>query len=273
MTSSPRDNSFVAGCAGGLASCTIGHPFDTVKLIQQTATGAGQNSLRASSLKVLSTGGLRSFWSGIGPALAVQALTCGFLFGMQSRISASVSMSCLSEVEILLPSEYRLQQSMAISSVSCASVSGFLTGGLLSPLICPLEAIKCRSQVSLPWHSGSTSLYSGFSATVMRCSVGNAAFFGMYAFTSRSDNIGAGLGGALAGAAFWVAAMPFDVIKSRMQTAQEPFGFVATLRRAVTTEGLHALYTGLPITLMRAVPMNATCLFTYEAVLKLSNQI
>ena len=224
--------SFIAGCASGLAGCVVGHPFDTIKLVQQTSMSAAQSSLRASASKLMS-GGFRTFWLGLGPALAVQALTCGFLFGAQAQISASVANTMLGwgvvgETDVsaaTLPSEYRLQQAMAISSVSCASLSGFLTGGVLSPLVCPLEAIKCRSQVAAKNTSaarlGLASLYSGYTATVTRCSVGNAAFFGVYALTRQSDSIGAGLGGALAGTAFWIAAMPFDVVKSRMQTAQD----------------------------------------------------
>ena len=225
--------SFIAGCASGLAGCVVGHPFDTIKLVQQTSMSAAQSSLRASASKLMS-GGFRTFWLGLGPALAVQALTCGFLFGAQAQISASVANTMLGwgvvgETDVsaaTLPSEYRLQQAMAISSVSCASLSGFLTGGVLSPLVCPLEAIKCRSQVAAKNTSAVrlfslASLYSGYTATVTRCSVGNAAFFGVYALTRQSDSIGAGLGGALAGTAFWIAAMPFDVVKSRMQTAQD----------------------------------------------------
>ena len=117
-------------------------------------------------------------------------------------------------------------------------------------------------------NSGLRGLYAGWAATALRCSFGNAAFFGAYALTRQFD-VNAGLGGALAGAAFWVAAMPFDVIKSRMQTAQRPLAVAATFRQAVRqgNGGLRVLYSGLPVTLMRAVPMNAAVLFTFEAIM------
>jgi hypothetical protein len=175
-----------------------------------------------------------------------------------------------------IPSEFRLQQAMAVSSVSCATLSGFLTGGLLSPLVCPLEAIKCRSQVApaatttAAAASSLGGLYSGWTATVLRCSFGNAAFFGVYALTQQLD-ASAGLGGAIAGAAFWVAGMPFDVVKSRMQTTKDPLPLLATFRQAVRQGGggwPRVLYAGLPVTLMRAVPMNAAVLCTYEAALR-----
>lgn len=268
---------FVAGCAAGVTGCIVGHPFDTVKLVQQTAQAPLTSSLAGSTSQLLKVGGHRALWAGLGPALATQVLTSGFLFGAQASISALVAKMMmrigapLTKKE-LMPSEYRLQQAMVVSSVPCSTLSGFLTGGLLSPLVCPLEAIKCRSQVAPTihvQHVGSLSgLYSGYTATVLRCSSGNAAFFGVYALTQQLE-IHAGLGGALAGAAFWIAGMPFDVIKSRMQTAQDPLPLMAVLRQAVQqgNGGIRVLYSGLPVTLIRAVPMNAAVLFTYETVM------
>jgi len=267
---------FIAGCAAGVTGCIVGHPFDTVKLVQQTSSVASTSSLAGSTSKLLKAGGQRALWAGLGPALAVQVLTSGFLFGAQASISALVAQVMMrvgapATQKKVMPSEYRLQQAMVVSSVPCSTLSGFLTGGLLSPLVCPLEAIKCRSQVaptSQVQHVGSKlrGLYSGYTATVLRCSSGNAAFFGVYALTQQME-VHAGLGGALAGAAFWIAGMPFDVIKSRMQTAQDPLPLMATLRQAVQQGGPRMLYAGLPVTLMRAVPMNAAVLFTYETVI------
>jgi hypothetical protein len=272
--------SFVAGCAAGVTGCIVGHPFDTIKLVQQTSSAAAQTSSLAGSAKQLLLqsrgGGGGGVWAGLFPALGVQVLTSGVLFGVQASVSASVAKlfwAADGEDPALIPSEFRLQQAMAVSSVSCASVSGFLTGGLLSPLVCPLEAIKCRSQVAAQIPAGRLGLrglYSGWTATVLRCSFGNAAFFGVYTLTQQLD-LHAGVGGAIAGGAFWVAAMPFDVVKSRMQTARAPLSFAATFRQAVRQGkgGVRVLYAGLPVTLLRAIPMNAAVLFTYEAVMAL----
>ena len=224
--------------------------------------------------------------------MVVQVLTSGFLFGTQTSISQTVSSRLAgsfldanphgSNAE-LIDSSYRLQQAMSVSSVACATVSGFLTGGLLSPIVSPLEALKCRAQVatnsrfspSLPSTFKSipnfsvNSLSWGYEASVLRCSVGNAAFFGVYAMLTQTD-VSPAVGGAVAGAAFWVAGMPFDVLKSRMQTAN-PSGprpnLWSTLIDTVAVNGVRGLYTGLPITLLRAVPMNAAVLFVYELVL------
>lgn len=114
-------------------------------------------------------------------------------------------------------------------------------------------------------------LYSGFIPSVLRCSFGNAAFFGVYA-TFQSADMNPAIGGAFAGAAFWVAGMPFDVLKSRMQTADVQSALPtmkATLLKIKQEVGFRGFYLGLPVTLMRAAPMNAAVLLTYELVLNL----
>jgi hypothetical protein len=276
--------SFAAGCISGVVGCIVGHPLDTIKLFQQT---------NKDSLSIIAVGyrkllierkGTAAIWRGLGPALAVQVITSSFLFGTQTSISHRVTENLgkwqwlavgISSEEVI-DSKYRLQQAMSISTVTCATISGFFTGGLLAPIVCPLEGFKCRSQVA----TGSTManltgqlnwkrLYSGFVPSVLRCSFGNAAFFGVYA-VCQSAGVNAAIGGACAGAAFWVAGMPFDVLKSRMQTA-DLHSAVPTMRETyfkIRQEvGLRGLYAGLPVTLIRAVPMNAAVLLTYEFVL------
>jgi hypothetical protein len=87
--------SFGAGCAAGLAGCIVGHPFDTIKLMQQTSPSGGATSLSgwstAKKLLLRSGGGQRALWAGLAPALAVQVLTSGFLFGAHASISASIA--------------------------------------------------------------------------------------------------------------------------------------------------------------------------------------
>ena len=342
---------FVAGCAAGVAACIVGHPFDTLKLFQQTARSGAATGLRANLAALRARGGV---WQGIGPALVVQVLTSGFLFTTQTRITDAIEACDLWDSWLpsalqpwlapphgspgsgVIDERYRLQQAMSVSSVATASVGGFITGGLLSPLVSPLEGMKCRAQVatmrpqstkplapiptptptaaataaastaarratatatavatpratpratltapsatpkaspaaataaSLKTTLNLGSLSWGYSASVLRCSFGNAAFFGVYALSQEAE-ISPAVGGGLAGACFWIAGMPFDVVKSRMQTAQTAPRLTEVAAEVVRQKGLRGLYTGLPITLLRAVPMNAACLVVYELVLK-----
>jgi solute carrier family 25 (mitochondrial carnitine/acylcarnitine transporter), member 20/29 len=311
--------SFLAGCVAGISGCLVGHPFDTMKLMQQTSL-EGKLSIVNVYRKIISETGHTAIWRGLGPALTVQVITCGFLFGTQTTVSEKVT-SRMADWKWLAPGgallgasveernnidlldrEYRLQQAMSISSVTCATLSGFLTGGLLAPIVCPLEGFKCRAQVQISQvtqvkqiaqmtltFNGIKTLYSGFLPSILRCSFGNAAFFGVYSLFQQSPsgtgtgsgsgsgyNVHPAIGGATAGAAFWIAGMPFDVLKSRMQTLglsqSQPQSMRSTFIHVYQKSGIRGLYAGLPVTLMRAIPMNAAVLFTYEIMLKLQNK-
>ena len=316
LSTSNTTNNFIAGCISGFVACVVGHPFDTIKLQQQTSHKS--ISIRESYKKlIMNMEGRKALWRGIGPALTVQILICGFLFGTQASIVDAVSSFFQSnatttttttttatnggsvnatfnakeesydELEsTLIDSSYRLQQAMSISTVTCATISGFFTGGLLAPIVCPLEGFKCRAQVAMTTPSSSSSsspsifhsikrLYSGLTPSVLRCSIGNAAFFGVYAL-SQSADVNPGIGGALAGAFFWIAGMPFDVLKSRMQTYSainsNTQAKLPTLTQTFTQirkeVGMRGFYAGLPVTLMRAVPMNAAVFVTYDLVMR-----
>ncbi len=168
---------------------------------------------------------------------------------------------------------FLIQQSLVTSSVPSATLAGFLTGGCLSPLCSPLEALKCRAQVLGAAENrvfNVKALYSGWSATILRCSFGNAAFFGSYTFTQDLLGIPAWLGGGVAGLCFWLFAMPFDVVKSRMQVNIQAKTSVYSEFSAIFARKypLRELYAGFPITLARSVPMNAAVFVTYEFVMK-----
>lgn len=55
------------------------------------------------------------------------------------------------------------------------------------------------------------------------------------------------LAGGLAGVIHWVPAIPFDVLKSRLQTAPEgayPGGLIDVLKVLIKEEGIRGLYKG-----------------------------
>jgi solute carrier family 25 carnitine/acylcarnitine transporter 20/29 len=70
----------------------------------------------------------------------------------------------------------------------------------------------------------------------------------------------------MAGVANWIVAIPFDVLKSRLQTA--PHGKYRNLfdvfQQLLQNEGVFALFRGLSPALIRAFPANAACLAGVE---------
>lgn len=80
------------------------------------------------------------------------------------------------------------------------------------------------------------------------------------------------LAGGTTGALTWVIIYPFDIIKTRIQTAPmdtplEKRRLFHVGREIVRKEGVSALFRGLNITIIRAFPVNAIVFPVYEFVL------
>jgi solute carrier family 25 carnitine/acylcarnitine transporter 20/29 len=125
-------------------------------------------------------------------------------------------------------------------------------------------------------------LYKGLLATFARETLGNMAMFGVYSAVRDSQRRRRGLAsadalpssdvmlaGGLGGTAFWFAAFPSDLIKSKLQT--EPYdapkyrGFWDCAARTVRDEGgFRALWRGFTPALLRSFPANAVCFWGYE---------
>eukprot|EP00850_Spirogloea_muscicola_P012955 SM000086S23007 [mRNA] locus=s86:291:4012:+ [translate_table: standard] len=81
------------------------------------------------------------------------------------------------------------------------------------------------------------------------------------------DGITGVVSGGLAGIGFWIVVLPFDVIKSRIQTAVHPGAssrLLHNFRMLYQEAGIRGLYAGLGPTLVRAFPANAAAVVTWE---------
>jgi solute carrier family 25 (mitochondrial carnitine/acylcarnitine transporter), member 20/29 len=125
-------------------------------------------------------------------------------------------------------------------------------------------------------------LYKGLFATFARETLGNVSMFGVYNETrewqrrrrtlASVDELPSSdvmLAGGLGGTAFWFAAFPSDLIKSKLQT--EPYdapkyrGFWDCAVRTVRDEGgWRALWRGFTPALLRSFPANAVCFAGFE---------
>lgn len=82
------------------------------------------------------------------------------------------------------------------------------------------------------------------------------------------------LAGGVAGVIQWIPAIPFDVIKSRLQTAPEgayPGGLIDVLEVLIKEEGVRGLYKGAVPVLIRGFPANAACFLGYELSMSFFN--
>jgi len=68
--------------------------------------------------------------------------------------------------------------------------------------------------------------------------------------------------------AYWAVPYPIDTIKSEIQTMTRKASFFEVGKEIVGREGIKGLYRGVSVTMIRAMPGNATIFFVYEKVSK-----
>ena len=79
--------------------------------------------------------------------------------------------------------------------------------------------------------------------------------------------------GCVAGVCFWVAALPFDTVKSVMQTTAQRsakgVGLWSCFLEIMKTRGPGGFYRGLDVALLRGVPSSAIVFLVRDKVLEL----
>lgn len=281
-----------AGTVGGAAQLICGHPFDTikVKLQSQPAPLPGQAPKFAGAMdavkQTLAAEGPRGLYKGMGAPLATVAAFNAVLFTVRGQMEA------------LLRS-----QPGAPLTVNQQIVCGAGAGVAVSFLACPTELIKCRLQAQsalasageaavavkyggpmdvakhvLKSEGGARGLFKGLVPTMGREIPGNALMFGVYELVKQrfaggqdTSQLGRGslvVAGGVAGASFWAAVYPTDVVKSVLQVDDyknpKYTGSIDAFRKILAKEGVKGLYKGFGPAMARSVPANAACFLAYE---------
>ena len=253
---------YTAGLVGGMVGSAFIHPIDSLRVISQR----NMNNSLQQSLQQVYKNGLRA---GLLPALVTQSLMYSLLFGTQEYVHSFVVEMTASREKTILSS----------------ALAGSITEALISPLTCPLEVIKCRKQAG-KLKTPPAMLFRGLLATMMRCSLGNAAFFACIYYLGSGEkreeseqgfdlnvNGKEALIGAVSGIAYWSVATPFDLIKNRQQThpSSSPVPSVLQEARNAMKErgmGLRTFWRGFDLAIARTVPMQAVVMMSYCACLR-----
>lgn len=215
-------------------------PIDIIKTRIQTLPA--RTSVRRVASSILAQDGPRGFFRGLAPALL---MTPG---------------------SILQYTLYDELRSRKVPPLSAATLAGVVDITVRTPF----EKVKTVAQVggSLTW--GIRSLWSGYGATLLRDVPYVCVYWSAYDVLKRyiqSDNtvINGFVAGFFAGAIAATVCTPFDVVKTRIQTAPPglaPFGVLTTL---VRTHGLTYLFAGLPARLVRIPVYTGVVLATFES--------
>lgn len=173
-------------------------------------------------------------------------------------------------------------------SIQQTLLAGAFSGIPLAAVVGPSERIKCLMQVGgynsftgcarqVYNEGGLRSIFRGCGATMLRDIPGNAAYFGSYELFKRGFANWEGqekasfsatfMAGGMAGICNWIIAIPFDVIKSRYQSAPQGMyrNLAHVVRELIQHEGVGALFRGLSPALIRAFPANGACLAGVES--------
>jgi solute carrier family 25 carnitine/acylcarnitine transporter 20/29 len=277
-------DTFIAGCAGGMAQVLAGQPFDMVKVRLQAAT-AYKSMVHCLTTIIKNEGGLRALWKGSLPPLMSVGAAVSLQFGINEKSRSFVrKMTGLSKLK---PSHY----------FSCGSLAGLIN----SIISIPTEHSRIRMQIQSdgstgPYKSsmdcikkiiqqhGIRGLYKGGVPTVLREGLAFGIYFSFYEWLvnkmlrpgqSRSDfNItNVIMAGSLTGVVVWLATFPIDVVKTKIQvdsfSCPQYKGMINCIQKTYKNDGLVGFYKGFSPCLLRAIPANGATFLAYEAASQL----
>eukprot|EP00899_Mesostigma_viride_P017245 jgi/Mesvir1/25521/Mv01771-RA.1 len=247
--------------------------------------------------------GLGSFYRGVRAPMIQKALGASLLFGLMDFLRGLLGanlqhpgwflLACtivgIVESLVYTPLDLikaRLQaHSSPLNKKSDASHASPRNYGVLR---CVADVVRANGGIG--------GLYRGYTLQALKEVVGNVALFGTYdvavtmllgSAVSSGEHVSAHHAmrryphawlrlvpaGSIAGIAYFTAGMPFDTVKSCVQTdsleAPRYKGALHCAACILREEGVRHFYRGLSMCLMRAIPGFATQFFVYELVFTL----
>jgi len=271
-------NPILCGTAGSLGWVLVGQPLDTVKVRLQTGSSAYPTAIR----DLFREGGVKAFYRGgmmeFNLAMCAGCMKMPFYTHFREKILPnSWGDSCIARAR---------RASWSNSDIGKIAVLGFVSGLFFSLVFTPLEALKCRLQVT-PEGASSVqrlraayqmgSVFNGTSATVLRCAPGNAIYFATWEVSKvRAEQAGLPtfmvrlFGGGMAGFAFWTLVHPVDCVKTRMQTSPSwspsSTSFTEAASELYAASGVRGFTKGLLSSSIRSFPASAAFLASYDTV-------
>eukprot|EP01061_Rhynchopus_euleeides_P025923 TRINITY_DN421_c0_g1_i1.p1 TRINITY_DN421_c0_g1~~TRINITY_DN421_c0_g1_i1.p1 ORF type:complete len:323 (+),score=80.46 TRINITY_DN421_c0_g1_i1:269-1237(+) len=262
---------FISGTVAGAVGVLVGYPLDTLKVRAQVGGpvwGAGSEQLS-------NWAHLRALYRGsLAPTATAGAIQC-VNFGVYENFARKLS------------PDGRVTGA-SLQSVTLAGMAGGLA---ISPFTCPQQRLKIHQQLGggtlweratdLYRHKGVAGFYRGYPLhSVMEACRG--VYMATYVGVKRALQGDADeasvllwhrmLAGACAGTVGWALVYPADVVKSVMQaeaaSADQSPNVTRCVRMLLAEGGVARFYRGFAYTLVRAGPVAASLLPTYDLTLR-----
>lgn len=259
----------IASIVGSAACVYTGQPFDTIKVRMQVQAGQFTGPVHCLK-KLLLEEGIPALWRGSVPAFLGALAENAMAFAVNEQLNRTFTSMDNPIPKPVLP-----------------FVTGAITGFFSAFALCPMDVVKCRSQLSRASggsgdfvqiisttlrQDGVLGFYRGIGAQILRDAPFYVFFFGTYGTirkylrdnTKLPDMMTYIVAGGLAGQIGWVMSIATDTVKSVIQTSPTPVTIRATVRHIHSTRGIRGFFNGLEIAVIRAFPANAALFVAYE---------
>lgn len=271
---------FVAGCAAGVCSTFVGHPFDTIKVrLQMGTAGAAVTGPVSCALWTVRREGAGGLFKGLASPMLTVPLVNAVVFGVYGH--AKSTLQARHPDRPLSPAE------------TCAA--GAWAGLVNTAVVTPVELLKCRLQVAGEQPSGAHAelralrgelgrvmqedglrgLWRGNIACAAREVASYIGMFGTYELLKQTfgqqengdSALYTVLSGGVAGVACWTLSYPQDVVKSHLQLRRGPSSAGGSLAASLfATQGARGFWRGYTAAATRAIPANGAGFLAYECV-------
>ena len=285
---------FFAGLCSGVVGVLVGQPFDTHKVHRQVGVKVKWEGV-LNHVKV--------HYRGVVPPL----LTAGFIRSLNFGIWQSClnHLTVLDKVEIIKPASLSIQKSnfrddvKVIKSCELESpkysianifLSGIVASCFTAPITQIVNILKVQEQVNLTNKQFSYGKFirrhnlfkPGFAPHLLLETLGSGVYYSTYYITKQygtsifdledTNIILRLISGSASGCMGWLAIYPLDTIRSRILSLPRPLSDPSINGRTLAstiyrTEGIRGFYKGILPCLLRAAPVAAFVLPTYDYVL------
>jgi solute carrier family 25 (mitochondrial carnitine/acylcarnitine transporter), member 20/29 len=258
--------SFAAGGFGGICAVLTGHPFDLIKVLQQT----NQYPTTGAAVRGTLAHGPLGFYKGVtSPLLGVTPMFAVSFWGYDLGKRLVISNRGKSPDE-----------PMTIAEISAA---GFFSAIPTTLVAAPFERVKVVMQTDKANSSflktvskmyaegGIKSVFKGSAATLARDGPGSAVYFATYEYLkhklSKGEDMSLSaitLAGGCAGVAMWTTIFPVDTIKSIQQSSTLKTSIAQVAKQVYRTKGFGGFFPGIVPALARSFPANAATFLGVE---------
>lgn len=276
---------FLAGVFAGACNMFISHPLDTVKTNMQS----GNIRFIQATRILFKTEGAKSYYRGLLFPLCSTGFINSIIFGVYGN-------------------SFRIYQEMTQSTEAKQKywfthvfLAGSTAGIVKAVCACPIELSKVRLQVKVNNETGPLmvfrlilrkegfpGLFRGLESMIWRDAIPYGLFMFVYEYLVEKlrspdlvkshhykeptvDSWRTAAAGACAGMLSWIPGVPFDVIKTKMMTANDPNQYKSVWHcyKQITKEhGYRYLFRGGTVLVLRSAPISAVSFIAYENMLR-----